>query len=598
MKGLKFIWSYVKAYWILLIIITIFILTSTYLQVIAPKLLGNVFEDLVKYVTALNGFDSNTKAAITEAGKEVMTNNFFRGLMTLLFVYAGTFVVMFLQNIFMTIVSGKSANQMRISLFKKMENLSVRFFDTHSDGELISRFTNDIDNISNALNQGIVQVVSNVAVLIGYTIMMYQESFTFATLIVGVGLIALFASQFILLRARRAMQTQQQTLGELNGYINEKVNGQKEIIAYNLKDEMISDFNELNERYRKSSVSGEVYAGLLFPVINGLGMLTTAIFVLVGGYAVMTGDLSIALFVAFVQYTQRFFQPLTQISSQYNLMQLAVIGASRVAEIFDVKKEVQNRKDAFPINELSGKLEMKNVTFGYNPDVPVLKNINIEVKKGEMVALVGPTGSGKTTIMNVLNRFYDIQEGEILYDGQEIQTFEVTSLRRNVGIVLQESVLFSGTIRENIAYGKEDATEEEIINTAKLANLHDFIMELPEQYDTYVTDATSIFSTGQKQLMSIARTILTDPDLLILDEATSNVDTVTEAKIQKAMNNVLQDRTSFVIAHRLKTILDADKIIVLKDGEIIESGNHHSLLQLGGFYAELYHNQFVLEQSL
>lgn len=597
MKGLKFIWSYVKAYWFLLIIITIFILTSTYLQVIAPKLLGNVFEDLVKYVTALNGFDANTQAAITDSGKEMMSNNFFRGLLLLLAVYGGTFVVMLLQNIFMTLVSGKSANQMRIALFKKMENLSVRFFDTHSDGELISRFTNDIDNISNALNQGIVQVVSNVAVLIGYTIMMYQESVTFASLIVGIGLVALIASQFILLRARQSMQMQQQTLGELNGYINEKINGQKEIIAYNLQEEMISDFNVLNERYRKSSVSGEVYAGLLFPVINGLGLLTTALFVLAGGYAVMTGDLSIALFVAFVQYTQRFFQPLTQISSQYNLMQLAVIGASRVAEIFDVKKEVQNRADAFPIQELSGKLEMRHVTFGYNPDVPVLKDINIEVKKGEMVALVGPTGSGKTTIMNVLNRFYDIQQGEILYDGQEIQTFEVASLRRNVGIVLQDSVLFSGTIRENIAYGKEDATDEEVINTAKLANLHDFIMELPDQYETYVTDASSIFSTGQKQLMSIARTILTDPDLLILDEATSNVDTVTEAKIQKAMNNVLQDRTSFVIAHRLKTILDADKIIVLKDGEIIESGNHQSLLQLGGFYAELYHNQFVLEQG-
>lgn len=597
MRGFKFIWTYIKVYWLLLIITALFILTSTYLQVISPKLLGNVFENLIKYVTALNGFDVNTQAIITESGKQTLTNNFFSGLFILLAVYAGTAFIMFLQNIFMTIVSGKSTNQMRISLFKKMENLSVRFFDTHSDGELISRFTNDIDNISNALNQGLVEVISNVAVLIGYTIMMYQENAMFANLIVGIGFVALVISQFILLRARRAMEMQQKAYGELNGYINEKINGQKEIIAYNLKDEMIEDFNILNEKYRKSATSGSVYGGLLFPVINGFGLLTTALFVLIGGYSVITGDLSMALFIAFVQYTQRFFQPLNQISSQYNLMQLAIVGASRVVEIFDIKKEVQNREDAFPIQELSGKLEMKHVTFGYNPDTPVLKDINIEVKKGEMVALVGPTGSGKTTIMNVLNRFYDIQKGEILYDGQEIQTFEVASLRKNVGIVLQDSVLFSGTIRDNIAYGKENATDDEVIQTAKLANLHEFIMELPEQYNTYVTDASSVFSTGQKQLMSIARTILTDPDLLILDEATSNVDTVTEAKIQKAMNNVLKDRTSFVIAHRLKTILDADKIIVLKDGEIIESGNHQSLLKQAGFYAELYHNQFVLEQT-
>lgn len=597
MDGIKFIWSYVRKYWISLTAVAIFILISTYLQVIAPKLLGNVFEYLINYVSSLNGFDPTTKSVVTETAKQTFSNQFFHGIFILIVVYIASFLMMFLQNIFMTLITGKAANDMRISLFKKMENLSVRFFDTHSDGELISRFTNDIDNISNALNQGIVQVVSNVALLIGYTYMMYKESFTFASIIVGIGVVALVLSQFILMHSRKAMKVQQQTLGELNGYINERVNGQKEIIAYNLKEEAISEFNELNERYRKSSVRGEVYAGLIFPLINGLALLATAIFILLGGYGVIEGTLSVSLFVAFVQYIQRFFQPLNQISSQYNLMQLAVIGATRVAEVFKVKKEVANREDAYPINELSGKLEMKNVTFGYDPAKPVLKNINIEVKKGEMVALVGPTGSGKTTIMNVLNRFYDIQEGEILYDGQEIRSFEVASLRKNVGIVLQESVLFSGTIRENIAYGKADATDEEVINTAKLANLHDFIMELPEKYDTYVTDATSIFSTGQKQLMSIARTILTDPDLLILDEATSNVDTVTEAKIQKAMNNVLTDRTSFVIAHRLKTILDADKIIVLKDGEIIESGNHHSLLKLGGFYAELYHNQFVLEQA-
>lgn len=591
MKGLIFIWKFVRVYWIRVTIVLFFILLSTYLQVVSPKILGDVFAKLVTYVTEF------TSGTATETTINDAYSTFITALIYLFLIYLATLVVMIIQNVVMTIITGKATNDMRIGLFKKIENLSVRFFDKSNDGELISRFTNDIDNISNALNQGIVQVVSNVALLIGYSIMMFQDSVTFATLIVGIGLLALFISQFILIRARSAINEQQETLGELNGYITERVSGQMEIIAYGIEDETIENFDTLNEKYRKSSTRGQLYSGLLFPVIQGLGIFTTAAFIFLGGLAVINGNLEIAIFIAFVQYAQRFFMPLNNISSQYNIMQLAITGAGRVAEIFGVKKEVVNTEEAHPISGIEGKVEIKNVNFSYDENKPVLKDINIEVVKGQMVALVGPTGSGKTTVMNLMNRFYDVNSGEILFDGENIRNFEIQTLRKNVGIVLQESVLFSGTIIENIAYGKDDATMEEVTHAAEMANIHEFIMTLPDQYETYVTDSSSIFSTGQKQLMSIARTILTDPDLLILDEATSNVDTVTEAKIQKAMNNVLHGRTSFVIAHRLKTILDADKIIVLKDGEIIESGSHEQLIAENGFYSELYFNQFVIEEE-
>ncbi len=536
---------------------------------------------------------------------------FIKSILFLLAMYLSLALSMFIYNILMAIVAGKSTRDMRKGLFGKIEKLSIRFFDQSNAGDLLSRFTNDIDNISSAMNQSLVQVLSQSAMLFGVIWMMFKEDNTQTTInlfnngiivnnvltwtMLMFAVVAIIVALFIVLKARYHVSRQQKKLGALNGYIDERISGQKVVIAYGLEEETIDKFEEYNEDLRKTSVLGQIYSGALMPAMQGIGLVNLGFLVFLGSIFISKGIMSIGLLVAFIQYSQRFFNPLAQVFAQYNMLELALTGASRVKEIFDTKVEIQNTENAQDIDGIDGSVLLEHVNFGYEEDKPVLKDINIEVKKGEMIALVGPTGSGKTTVMNLMNRFYDIDSGKIEFDGINIQDITLNTLRKNVGIVLQESILFKGTIRENIAYGKKDASEEEVIKAAKTANIHEFIMSLEDGYNTHVDNNTSMFSTGQKQLMSIARTILTDPDLLILDEATSNVDTVTEEKIQKAMENVMEGRTSFVIAHRLKTILNATKIIVLKDGEIIEKGTHKELLKQKGFYAELYHNQFVVE---
>ncbi len=536
---------------------------------------------------------------------------FIKSILFLLAMYLSLAISMFIYNILMAIVAGKSTRDMRKGLFGKIEKLSIRFFDQSNAGDLLSRFTNDIDNISNAMNQSLVQVLSQSAMLFGVIWMMFKEDNTQATInlfnndvvinnvltwtMLMFALVAIVIALFIVSKARYHVSRQQKKLGALNGFVDERISGQKVVISYGLEEETIEKFEKYNEDLRKTSVLGQIYSGALMPAMQGIGLVNLGFLVFLGSIFISKDLMSIGLLVAFIQYSQRFFNPLAQVFAQYNMIELALTGGSRVKEVFDTKVEIFNKENAKDIDGIDGTVLLEDVNFGYYEDKPVLKDINIEVKKGEMIALVGPTGSGKTTVMNLMNRFYDINSGKIEFDGVNIQDITLDTLRKNVGIVLQESILFKGTIRENIAYGKKDATDEEVISAAKTANIHEFIMTLEDGYDTNVDNNTSMFSTGQKQLMSIARTILTDPDLLILDEATSNVDTVTEEKIQKAMENVMEGRTSFVIAHRLKTILNATKIIVLKDGEIIEQGSHKELLKQDGFYAELYHNQFVVE---
>lgn len=583
-KSVRFLWQYVKDYRWQLVVVTIMIVISTYFQVVSPLLLGDAIDALANYVTS--GFipGGDTEAAFA---------SFTQAIGFLIAAFLATAIGMFVQNFMMSTMAGKATNAMRIELFRKLESLSIRFFDQSSDGEIQSNFTNDIDNISTMMSQSLIQVLSNIALLIGIIIMMLRENITLALVTLIMGPIVIFLSSIVVKKAKVYVDAQQARLSELNGYIDEKISGQKVIISYGLEAETIDDFLIHNEALKKTSIKGQIYSGILFPMIQGISLVNTAMIIFVGSTLAIEGTVTIGLLVAFVQYSQRFFQPLSQIASQYNLLQLALTGANRVSNLFSQQSDVTNQPAAEPITKISGAVELEHVSFGYVPEKPVLKDISMTVKRGQMVALVGPTGSGKTTVMNLMNRFYDVDSGMIAIDGKNIQAYTLESLREKVGIVLQEATIFSGTIRENICYGKREATQAEVETAAKLANLHEFIMSLESGYETEVTNATNVFSTGQKQLLSIARTILTDPDLLILDEATSNVDTVTEAKIQKAMDNVLQGRTSFVIAHRLKTILRADVIIVLRDGEIIERGNHQALMALDGFYAELYHNQFV-----
>jgi len=410
--------------------------------------------------------------------------------------------------------------------------------------------------------------------------------------------VAILLAAWVIRQAGVSVDRQQDDIGALNGYINEQITGQKIIITNGLQKESIEGFETYNQAVRQSALRGQIWSGILNPLLQGISLLNTAIVIFFGSWLVLHGSMSqavgLGLVVVFVQYAQQYYQPIISLTSLYNMIQLAITGARRITEVREQPDEVDVAHGK-PIDELSSKIMIDDVHFSYLPDKEILHGVSIEVDKGEMVALVGPTGSGKTTVMNLLNRFYDVDSGAITFDGTDIRDFKLADLRRHVGIVLQDPQLFSGTIAENIKFGKPEATQEEVEDAAKQANIHDFIMSLEQGYETPITDENAVFSAGQKQLMSIARTIITNPNLLILDEATSNVDTVTEAKIQAAMDNVIQGRTSFVIAHRLKTILNADKIVVLKDGEIIEQGTHQALLDEDGFYAELYHNQMVFE---
>ncbi|MBC6128167.1 ABC transporter ATP-binding protein [Listeria booriae] len=582
----RFFWHYLKAYKWQMTVIILAVIGATYLQVKAPEYIGKAIQELANYAQRLftTGVDDKT--------------DFVHIIWMLILFYVLLAAATFIQTILMAGVSGRATNRMRIGLFRKMEKLSIRFFDGHKDGEMLSRFTSDLDNISNTLNQALVQVLSNVALMIGVIIMMYQQNVKLATVTLILAPVAIIIAALIIRKARKYVDMQQDRLGELNGYIDEKISGQKIVITNGLEEETIEGFVKHNNIVKDATFKGQVYSGLLFPMMQGISLVNTAVVIFFGGWLALDGSIertaALGLIVMFVQYSQQFYMPLTQISSQYSMLQLAITGARRVSEIFDEEEEVE-RANLQEIDGVHKSVKLQNIDFAYTPEKPVLKNVSIDVEKGKMVALVGPTGSGKTTVMNLLNRFYNVDNGAILFDDIDIRDIKLASLRQQVGIVLQDSVLFSGTIRDNIVFGKPEATDAEVTDAAKQANIHDFIMTLENGYETEISDENNIFSVGQKQLISIARTIITNPSLLILDEATSNVDTVTEARIQKAMDNVISGRTSFVIAHRLKTILDADHIVVLHQGEVIEQGTHESLLQQKGFYSELYHNQFVME---
>ncbi|MCP1639570.1 ATP-binding cassette subfamily B multidrug efflux pump [Streptococcus gallinaceus] len=583
MQTARFFWSYFKRYKLQFFIIFLAVIASVAMQVLSPVYMGRAVTELTHFVQ--------------DGGAD--TSAFFATLHNLLLAVVLMAGASMVYSLLFTRVIANSTNEMRKGLFGKLERLTVSFFDRHQDGEILSRFTSDLDNIQNAFNQSAVTVVTQAVLYVGILVMMFLQNAKLALVTTATTPIALLFLFFIIKTARKYTDLQQKEVGKLNAYMDENISGQKAIIVQGLQEQVIDGFLEQNEKVRKATFKGRIFSGLLFPVMNGLSLINTAIVIFAGSSMVLQDkSLSVAaglgLVVTFVQYSQQYYQPMMQIAASWAEMQLAFTGAHRIQEMFDEPEEV--RPQATPaFTELTDKVEIDHVDFSYVEGKPILRDVTITVPKGQMTAVVGPTGSGKTTIMNLINRFYDVNGGAIKFDGRDIREYELNSLRQHVGIVLQESVLFSGTIAENIAFGGENISQEMIETAARATHIHDFIMSLPDGYETHVDDEQNVFSTGQKQLISIARTLLTDPQVLILDEATSNVDTVTESKIQAAMETIIAGRTSFVIAHRLKTILNADQIIVLKDGEVIEQGNHHELLKLGGFYAELYHNQFVFE---
>ena len=588
MKTFRFFWNYFKVYKISFIVVIAMIIIATIAQALFPVFAGQTVTELANLVIAYQN-----------GNPDMVWQSLLGLLINLAYILIVLVVSSLIYMVLMSRIIAESTNEMRKGLFGKLSRLTVSFFDRHQDGDILSRFTSDLDNILQAFNESLVSVMTNIALYIGLLIVMFAKNVTLALITIASTPIAVIMLIVILKLARKYTNLQQKEVGKLNAYMDESISGQKAVIVQGIQDDVIAGFVEQNERVRKATFKGRLFSGILFPVMNGMSLVNTAIVIFVGS-AVLLNDKNIetatalGLIVMFTQFSQQYYQPIIQLAASWGSLQLAFTGAERIQEMFDAEEEIRPQ-DAPVFTELREGVEIRNVDFSYVPGKSILKDVSISAPKGKMIAVVGPTGSGKTTIMNLINRFYDVDAGSISFDGRDIREFDLDSLRSKVGIVLQDSVLFSGTIRDNIRFGVPDASQEMVEAAAKATHIHDYIESLPDKYDTLINDDQSVFSTGQKQLISIARTLMTDPQVLILDEATSNVDTVTESKIQNAMEAIVAGRTSFVIAHRLKTILNADQIIVLKDGQVIEQGNHQKLLKLGGFYAELYHNQFVFE---
>ena len=589
MRTIAFFWQYFKRYKLSFVVVLLMMITATVFQVLFPVYVGQAVQHLVELGRAF--------AEKGETDQILSTFGSVMGSVLVSFVCLSVSSLIYM--LLMTRVIAHSTNEMRKGLFGKLSKMTVAFFDRHQDGDILSRFTSDLDNILQALNESMIQVMSNALLYLGLVIIMFVQNARLAWITVASTPVAFLLLVVIVRLARKYTNLQQKEVGRLNAYMDETISGQKAVIVQGMQEEVIKGFIEQNDRVRSATFKGRTFSGLLFPIMNGMNLINTATVIFVGS-AVLLSDpnvetaVAVGLITTFTQFSQQYYQPIIQIAASWGSLQLAFTGADRIQEMFDAPEEVRP-ENAPAFTELTDSVEIKHVDFSYVEGKPILKDVSILAPKGKMTAVVGPTGSGKTTIMNLLNRFYDVDSGSIEFDGRDIRDYELDSLRSHVGIVLQDSVLFSGTIRDNIRFGVPDASQEMVETAARATHIHDYIESLPDKYDTIVDDDQNIFSTGQKQLISIARTLLTDPQVLILDEATSNVDTVTESKIQQAMEAVVAGRTSFVIAHRLKTILNADQIIVLKDGEVIEQGDHHQLLKLGGFYSELYHNQFVFE---
>jgi ATP-binding cassette subfamily B protein len=516
-------------------------------------------------------------------------------LVTALLMLAAYFLSNFfniIANLIMARISQNALKNLRGDLFAHIQTLSMRFFDTHPAGGLMSRLTNDIDAINQTVSQNIISLIASILTMIGILVSMFILNHWLALASLVVIPIMYWFSNFIAKYTRKGFRELQKDLGELNAVAEETVSGFKVIKAFRRNESAIETFRQKNNAVFKSAVYANSYAMLLMPLTGVLGSFFVIVLASLGGWLALKGLVSIGMIGTFINYAQNFTSPLRQLSNLYNSIQAALAGAERVFEIIDTKPETPDLPDAVPAGRFKGEVSLRNVVFGYNPERVIIRNFSLEIPAGQTIALVGPTGAGKTTITNLLTRFYDIQEGQIRIDGIDIRAIRKADLRRNLALVLQDTFLFADTILENIRFGRLDATDEECFEAARMAEADHFIRQLPRGYHTNLSERAGNLSQGQRQLLSIARAILANPSILILDEATSSVDTRTELRIQKALLRLMEGRTSIVIAHRLSTIRDADSIVVINNGEIVEQGNHEELLERRGFYHHLYMSQF------
>lgn len=567
---------------------------------------------VILIVTGLNllapVLQSEALGAITlDENKTINEKGFMFYLVLLLVTYLLVAVFNFFQNYISAKLSQETVRKMRNDLFSKFTKLPIKFIDTHSHGDLMSRMTNDVENVSNTISQSIASLVSGIVTIVGTLIIMIIKSWSLTLITLLSTVLTILASSLIMKKMTPLFRRRSSELGELNGYAEEMITGYKTLAAYSKEEDSNEEFSKLSSQLTKTTIKGEIWGGSMGPIMNGIGNLTYLAIAIIGSYIILKNPnlivtfsvdkvdraMAIATLAYFLTAAKQFSRPINEIANLFGQIVNAMAGAERVFEVIDSKNEIDNGKQVIDFETFKGNIEFKNVNFSYVEGQPVLKNFTLTVKPGEKIALVGHTGSGKTTIVNLLMRFYDVDSGEILIDGVNINNITKESLRNTISIVLQDTVLFIDTIANNIKYGKLDASFEEMKAAAILANVNFFVKKLPERYDTMLTESGSNLSQGQRQLLSISRAVLKDPKILILDEATSSVDTRTEKNIQDAMVNLMKNRTNLIIAHRLSTIQDADKIVVIDHGEILEIGNHDELLAKQGKYYDLYMTQFA-----
>jgi ATP-binding cassette, subfamily B, multidrug efflux pump len=572
---LKRLWSFVSPQKGWLLAAAIMVIISSGLSLLGPYVVGKAID---MYIV------------------ERRTDGFWLVLAFLLLIYVALSASTFLQNYWMIGVAQKTVYAIRKQLFRHFHELPISFFDKRQQGELMSRITNDIDNMSQTFNSTAIQVISSTLTLAGAIGVMVWLS-PLLTLVVLLVVPLMYAGmKWITNRTQKRFREQQRCLGEMNGFIEEVISGQKVVKMFSQERRMINDFWQKNEQLKRAGFWAQTYSGFIPKLMNFLNNLSFALIAGVGGILALKGMISIGVIVVFAEYARQFTRPLNDLANQWNMLLSALAGAERVFEIFDTAKEERDETGAITLGRLQGKVEFDHVVFSYDQKRNALRDVSFSVSPGETVALVGPTGAGKTTVLQLLTRFYDPDRGHIFIDGYDSRSIKRASLRAHMAFVLQDTFLFEGTIRDNIRYGRLEASDEEVEQAAKWANAHSFITKLPNGYDTVLKQDGGGISQGQRQLLAIARAMVANPSILILDEATSNIDTVTEMQIQEALERLMKGRTCFVIAHRLNTVQHADRIFVLNEGKVVEQGTHESLLKAKGFYYELYHSHLQKEE--